>query len=128
MKYTPQNYAQAFCEELARTASEKQPILVKNFVASIYRNSDFLNLNKILKEISEILAKTKGGRVVDLEFAREVDRLLIEKCQKSFTAKDLVRIKLNPALVAGVRITINGEKEYDNSLTGKLKKVFSHDA
>ena len=34
--------------------------------------------------------------------------------------------RLNPNLVAGVRITIDGEYEFDGSLRGKLDKIFGN--
>jgi F0F1-type ATP synthase delta subunit len=32
---------------------------------------------------------------------------------------------VNPSLIAGVRVTIDGEHEFDGSLRGKLDKIFA---
>ena len=125
MKYIPRDYAWAFCEELKTTPADKTDRLIKKFVERVYKNSDSLNFEKILTEINKKLIREDGGRIIDLEFAREIANDQIKKMKSSFKTKDLISVRVNPSLVAGVRVTINGEQEFDNSLAGKLKKVFN---
>jgi F0F1-type ATP synthase delta subunit len=124
MKYSPENYAIALTAELKKVSSADHDKLVKNFVAQIYRHGDFPALDKIEKAVEAELAKAAGGKVVEVEFAREVDKKSAELLTGKFTKNDVVKFRTNPSLVAGVRITVDGEKELDGSLRGKLNKIF----
>lgn len=112
MKYAPSIYARAFLE----TKPD-----VKNFLRVVAKNGDFQRIDTIVEAIEAQAAKDRGGHMVELEFARETP--LRQKF--TFTAKDLIRTSINPFLVAGVRVTIDGEKELDMSLRRKLNKLFS---
>lgn len=125
MKYSPENYARALIEELQKTESVQSNELVKNFVSQIIRNGDFLSVDKILQRVEIESTKVLGGKNIEIEFARVVDKRLVEELSGVFTKQDMVNIKINPSLVAGVRITIDGEKELDNSIAKKVREIFS---
>ena len=59
-----------------------------------------------------------------IETAREMSDSQNELLKHKFSNKDHVEFKINPELVAGVRITVNGEEELNNSLQNKLNKLF----
>jgi len=128
MKYSSQNYSTALILGTKNVSSTELDIRVKNFLAQIVRNGDFSNISKILYQIEVDQAKALGGKVIDIEFAREMDRILPEELFKVFSQQDIVNIRINSKLIAGVRVTVNGEREFDNSLHGKLNKVFKFEA
>lgn len=111
MKYAPSIYAKAFLE------TEPEP---KRFLQAVARNGDLAKIDKIVTAIEELVTKKHGGHTIALEFARKSD--LAEKFK--FSAKDHVRVSINPSLVAGVRITIDGEQELDESLQRKLNNLW----
>lgn len=120
MKYTPNTYAKAFLET--------KPDLTR-FLQVVSRNGDFARIEKIVAAIQEVATKQQGGHMVHLEFAR-LDSArqarnsdLAEKFK--FGPKDHVRVRTNSHLVAGVRVTIDGEQELDMSLRRKLNTLFS---
>ena len=66
------------------------------------------------------MTKEAGGRMVHLEFAREHEHIKKFK----FKPKDHVWMSINPSLVAGVRITIDGSSELDQSFKRKVNQLF----
>lgn len=93
-----------------------------DFLRVIEKNGDFSRLDKIIFAIEELATREAGGHMVHLEFARDVDKM--EKFQKKFGAKDHVRISINPSLIAGVRVTIDGSSELDESFKRKVNQLF----
>lgn len=112
MKYAPSLYAKAFWETKPDS---------KQFLSVVEKNGDFSRLNKIVQAIERLAAKEEGGHMVELEFARETDA----SNKFKFGPKDRVRVSINPSLVAGVRITIDGTKELDSSFTRKVNQLFT---
>lgn len=111
MKYAPDIYAQAFLET--------KPDL-KRFLEVVAKNGDFSRIDAILAATEKRIVHEHGGRMIELEYARQS----AESNKFKFTAKDRVHTSINPSLVAGVRITIDGEQEFDGSLQHKLQKLF----
>ena len=111
MRYSPQNYAQAFWE--IKPAS-------KDFLRVVEKNGDGSRLDKIVLAIEELATREAGGRMVHLEFARETD--LAKKFK--FDSKDHIRVSINPSLIAGVRVTVDGSSELDQSFRGKINQLF----
>ena len=111
MKYAANLYAKAFLETKADP---------KQFLHVIEKNGDFSRLDKIVAAVEELATKQTGGRMVHLEFARNSD--MAKKF--TFTAKDHVRVSINPSLVAGVRVTVDVSKELDNSFRRKVNQLW----
>ena len=115
MKYPAAIYAKAFLEI--------KPDL-KKFLMMVDKNGDFARIDKIVEAIESQSTKERGGHVVELEMARDVDQKLVDKLRKKFTVKDHIRTKISPNLIAGVRITIDGERELNQSLQRKLTNLW----
>lgn len=122
MRYSPQNYALALSKSLRESKEEKN--LFANFLKLIKKNGDQKILPKILEEFKKIEIKKKGASRVKIEFAREPLETQLKSITNKFSNKDWIETSINPALVAGVRITIDGESEIDNSLARRLRKLF----
>lgn len=115
MKYSPEIYARAFWE--AKPDAKK-------FLSVVHKNGDAHRLDKIVEALERYAAHQHGGRMVTMEFARVADTELVKKLQEKFTGKDHIRTTLNPALVAGVRVTIDGEQELDVSFQRKINNLW----
>jgi len=118
-------YAEALIGAVDKIPGSAQNMTLKRFLGVVRKNGDWSGLRKILVATRMMLARKAGGRVVNLEFARGVSDGTISKFSKAFSHKDHVEVEINPRLVAGMRITIDGEKELDNSLQRKLTKLFT---
>jgi len=124
MRYQPTMYAQAFWDVMSVATGTDQKRMIGNFVNLIAKNGDFPRSSAIIEEIEKLYVKDKGGRMVKLEFARKQPDSLIKQLKDNFTKDDLVQTAINSSLVAGVRETIDGERELDKTMRRKLTRLF----
>ena len=124
MKYSPELYAKAFLEVLNQTGGKEERKIIKRFLAIVGKNGDLGRMEAILLEMEKILVRESGGKFVEVELARDEGGLL-EKIRKSFSRKDHLVTRIRPELLAGTRILIDHEREFDFSFSGRLKKLFS---
>ena len=106
-------------------AIQKAPFkqAITNFAKLLKKTGDIKHSKKILEAVHKKLVNEKGGKWVNVEVARD-SALKKETFKHNFSEKDHVDFQINPELVAGVRITIDGEEELNNSLQSKLNKLF----
>lgn len=127
MRYSAENYAQAFLAAVEGKPLAEQQLIMRRFLAAVKKFGDAGNLNKILAALELAVTKERGGREVVMESAREVPSPLRKELEAKFTSEDLVRERTNPSLIAGIRILIDGEWMVDASLKRRLEKLFSTD-
>jgi len=120
LKYSVNNYVGAFTQAI-KTSTQEQ--VVASFIKLLKKTGDIKHSSKIIGAIHKKIVNEKGGKWVNVETARE-SALKKDLLKHNFSEKDHVDFKINPELVAGVRITVNGEEELNNSLQNKLNKLF----
>lgn len=125
MKYAPEAYAAALRETISRAPAGERDEIIKRFAALLHKTGDIARAGKIIRAFEKLAVKNGGGRWVEVEFARPLDKKLVQKIEKSFQPKDHFEKVINPALIAGTRATVDGEQELDNSLARKLKRMFN---
>lgn len=121
MRYSLNNYVGAFIQAI-KEAPQKQ--VAGGFIKLLIKTGDVKHSKKILEAIHKKLVKEKGGKWVNIETAREMAESKLKSLKHNFSEEDHLDFKINPELVAGVRITIDGESELNNSLQSKLNKLF----
>ena len=121
MKYSVDNYVSAFTQAL-KEGTQKD--ISAGFVRLLKRNGDIRHFKKIIEAIHKKIVNDKDGKWVNIETARILPKNKLGLLSRKFSKKDHVDFKINTELVAGARITIDGEKELDNTLNNKLKKMF----
>ena len=121
MKYNYKIYARALVSALdeAQDLAQKEKI-IKNFLSLIQKNKDTRQLKKIIDFASKIIYKKEGRQRIILETARPQNNLK-NLFQKFFSEKDIIEEKINPNILAGIRIVINDEKELDFSFKKRLE-------
>ncbi|HVM77276.1 MAG TPA: F0F1 ATP synthase subunit delta [Candidatus Paceibacterota bacterium] len=129
MKYPTHTYAKALAEVII--ASKKQgekdsDKIVKNFLELVRRNGDEVHLHKILEEAGRFARGAGGIRKVSIESARPLNAAQEKEIAKFLTADDIVERTIDPALIAGIRLVVNDEMQFDGSLRGKLDNVFKN--
>ena len=125
MKHSAKLYAKAFISAFdAANASDKVKI-VKRFLKVLEKNGDFSNVSKIEKEMQRILVKRGGGRFVEVETARPLEKAVFEKLTRMFSKNDNIETRIHEELLAGTRILIDEEREFNFSFKRKLRKLFS---
>ena len=94
--------------------------IVENFLTLLKKNQDIKKAKEIVALTENILLKKTGNKKVMLEMARKNSVVLRSVIKKN----DIVEEKINPALIAGIKIIIDEEKQLDFSLQKKLNKIF----
>ena len=72
----------------------------------------------------EICRRKEGRRKITIECSRPLQGKTNELVKPILQEKDILYKKINPDLIAGIKITIDDEKQFDGSLATKLKKIF----
>src|SRR3989344_412811 len=121
MKYSINNYVGAFMKAVEAVPPRQATV---NFIKLLKKTGDIKNADKILEAIHKKMVRNKGGKWVKIESARDITRSRAKSLKSRFSKKDNVTFNINPELVAGIRIMVNGEEELDNTLTKKLNKMF----
>lgn len=121
MRYSINNYVGAFTEVIKKVPHDKA---VDGFLKLLVKTGDIKHANKILEAIHKKITAQNGGKWVDIEVARQTAESKLKSLKSKFTAKDHIEVKINPELVAGTRVTIDGQEELNNTLQNKLNKLF----
>ena len=119
MRYSVNNYVDAFTQTVKTDSNEAVGGLVK----LLKKTGDIKHSKKIIEAVHKKMVNEKGGKWVNIEVARD-SALKKETFKHKFSEKDHINFNINPELVAGVRITVDGERELNNSLQSKLNKLF----
>jgi F0F1-type ATP synthase delta subunit len=126
MKYAPHVYAKALVEVLADSPGHRKKSddeLAKNFIALVRKNGDERQLRKILEEASRFARGKSGVRKVVIASARELSASQSEHIDHFIKPGDVVVRRIDPDLIAGIKITLNDELQFDGSLKNKLNQV-----
>ncbi|MEK7630834.1 MAG: F0F1 ATP synthase subunit delta [Patescibacteria group bacterium] len=124
MKYTPRIYAKALIESLAGASAAAHEGIIKRFFAAVRRRGDVRRVPEIIEAVRETLRRRVGGRLVEIAFARRHKKSILDSFRTLFTKHDEVVFRTEPELAAGVRITIDGEREFDQTAARRIKKLF----
>lgn len=125
MKYPPKVYAKALAETISRSLkTEEKNVIVKSFLNLVIKNGDASKLQKIAGLTEELLLERTGRRKITVESARPLKKLQAGLIEKISGETDVIESKIEPSLVAGIRVTINKNLEWDGSLQKKLSKLF----
>ena len=124
MRYSTQNYAEALADAVSAAKSEDGARVAGNFMGLLRKSGDETHAAKIVKEAERILLLRGGGREIVFESARPLATPPYKTFQEFTTPKDTVTLRINQDLIAGIRVIVNGEREFDGSLKGKLDKLF----
>ena len=124
MKYSVNAYAKALAEA-ALDGKAHAPEVIKNFLALVRKNGDEAHMRSIIAAAERFMWKKSALRKVTVESARKLKQPVHALFREIIGSNDVVEERINAALVAGVRITINEEMQLDGSLRGTLDKLFS---
>lgn len=115
-------YAKALAEIIfAGKVDEKK--ITNNFIKLLI-SSGYENKSKEILDLAEdFFLQKHGKRKITFETARKItpnQQKLIDSIVKK---GDVVKEKINPELIAGIKIIINESKQFDASMQSKLQKI-----
>ena len=121
-------YARALAEVISgrpvsAEATAWQRKIVNNFIKLLV-DSGYEKKSKEILDLTENLLLTKHGKSrVTFETARKMT-LSQKKILDNFVKKgDVVKEKINPELIAGIKIIINDSRQFDASMQSKLQRI-----
>jgi F0F1-type ATP synthase delta subunit len=123
MKYSIHDYAKAFIEAIEDPKADQKAI-EKNFLTLVRRNGDEMKLKQILNEAARLVRGKDGFREVTIESARPLMKSQEKMVGAFLKPGDIVSYEIDPNLVAGIKIVVNDEMEFDGSMKGKLDMLF----
>lgn len=107
-------------KEYAGAIIEMKKLNYKKFFHVLEKNGDTKKLKEIAVLVEKMLLQKSGNQKITLETARP-----LQKKVKVGRRGDVVEEKINPNLIAGIKIIIDGEKQLDFSLKNKLEQIFN---
>jgi F0F1-type ATP synthase delta subunit len=125
MKYPAHWYAKSLVEVALDAAAKDDAKMAERFRALLEKNNDAGALRKILEEAGRIARGRRGIRKVVFESARPLTAAQRKTLGAVLSPEDVVQERVDPALVAGVRIIIDDEMLFDGSFKGKLDAIFT---
>ncbi|MDD4989333.1 MAG: F0F1 ATP synthase subunit delta [Candidatus Pacebacteria bacterium] len=124
MKYKPKQYAEALYGVLDEKSGDEKK-LIKQFVLTLKKNRDSAKLPLILKHFEKIFTEKNGLIKVEVESAQELSPKVRKEIESAVGGKALFEEKINPKLLAGVRILLNDSIFIDSSALRHITNVFS---
>ena len=115
-------YAKVLAEVLSTKGIDEKKI-VNNFVKLLVKEGYEKKSKEILDLAEGFLLAKQGKRKITFETARKItagQKKLLETVARK---GDVVKEKINPELIAGIKIIINDSKQFDGSLQSKLQKI-----
>ena len=115
-------YARVLAEVLFKKGIDEKKI-VNNFVKFLVSTGCEGKSKEILELAEDLLLVKQSRRKITFETAREITASQ-KKLLDGFVKKgDIVKQKINPELIAGIKIIINDSQQFDASMQSKLNKI-----
>ena len=115
-------YAKALAEILFKKPADEKKI-VNNFVKLLVSSGYESKTKEILNLTEDFLLAKQGKKKITFETARRLTADNRAKLKEFAQEGDIVKEKINHELIAGVKITINNEKQFDNSMLNKINNL-----
>ena len=123
-KITPKQYAEAFLEA-ATEAKISGDRAIENLIALIHKNGDWRKRKEILEACADMSRKRGGEQLVTILSARPLEKTQREQIEKTFQKSDFEE-QVDPELIAGVKIVIDRERQFDGTLKHKLDTILEN--
>jgi len=125
MKYKTKDYAKALVEILSDKKIANDKKVAHGFIKLLERQNDLKKSKEIIDLAEFLLAKKNNKKSVVFQTARKLSDSQRNLLLKSTERGDIVKEKINPELIAGVKIIIDDEKQLDQTLLKKINNLFN---
>lgn len=124
MKYKAKQYAEALATLMAeKKPAEQEAKLAKSFFKFLEKNGDIKKAKEIFTLAESLFIKKTGRRKFSVETARKLKPKQQDLINTLAHQGDIIDEKINPELIAGIKIIIN-DNQLDLSMQKKLQKIF----
>mgnify|MGYP001606263919 CR=1 FL=1 len=121
MKYKSSVYAKALVDIMQKEKDNAK--MVAGFLEFVKKNRDEKKLKEILKLAEKMYFKKTGNKKIVLETARHFNFKNSKLVENLVKKGDVVAKKINNALIAGVKIVVNEEKQLDFSMQKLISEI-----
>ena len=127
MKYKSKIYAKVLTDLMIEKKNPvEQTRIIDKFLRLLEKNRDIKKASEIVSLAEKLFFKKTGGRKIIIETARKIgNKNMLDHFVKK---NDVVEEKVNPEIIAGIKIIINNEQQLDFSLSKKLEEVFNYES
>ena len=119
-------YAKVLAEIISKkggvSATDEKKI-VNNFVKLLLSSGFEKKSKEILDLTEDLLLAKRGKKKVTFETARKITAGQKKMMDNFIDNGDVVKQKINPELIAGIKIIINDSRQFDSSMQSKLNKI-----
>jgi len=116
-------YAKALAEVvLGENVDDKK--IVNNFVKILLKNGLEKKAKEIVNLAEDIILEKRGNKKIVFQTARKISAGQKKVLDSVAKKGDIVNEKISPELIAGVKIIINDNKQFDASMAKKLQEIF----
>ena len=117
-------YAKALSDILSKKLTPTQEDKISsNFVKLLVGAGLEKKSKEILDLAQDLVLAKKGKRKITFETARTITTNQKDILESFIKDGDVVKEKVNPKLIAGIKIIINDSKQFDASMQSKLSKI-----
>jgi len=124
VKYYPRQYALALRAALKEKTAKEQKNILRHFLRLIVKNKDLSKLNLIINEVEREGRKTKGILKVEISSSHLPSEGFKTKLKKILGKKIFFVDKIDPNLLAGLKILIEDETLIDATAKNQLVRLF----
>ncbi len=122
-KISPKHYASALLDVVDSGVPQAQAL--SGLFRAMSTHGDMGRRGEVLSAVERESAARAGACLVNVQFAQALGVAERKEFLSAWGEKDRVSTTVNPDLVAGVRVLVNGDSELDLSLRAKLDKVLA---
>lgn len=116
-------YAKALSEVLLKKGIDEKKI-IDNFLKILLKTGQEKKAKEILNLAEDLLLAKQGKRKIIFETARKIAAEQKKLLNDTVKDGDVVKEKINPEIIAGIKIIINGSRQFDASMQSKLHNIF----
>lgn len=124
MKYKPKQYAEALVKALDGAEPETARVRIRVFAELLKKHHMLGKAENIVRAAERRLAKRAGARRIRVESAAPASAALQKDIADIFGGKAWIEQKVQPGLLAGVRVLIDDETLIDASGKRRIAQMF----
>lgn len=125
MKHSPKQYAAALLSALDKKSVAEKKKTLYQFLSLISRRGDSARLGMVMREIEKQYLKGRDLKKVVLESADFVPVKIKKEVEEILGKSIILEEKINPDLLAGIRILVDEELLIDASAEIQIRRLFS---
>lgn len=124
MRYTSKQYAAALLGALEGAPAGRRTDVMRRFFAVLRRHKSMGRLDAIVREVEKISLQKRGVRKVVVESAAPLSEKTKKEIQERVGKKLQFFEKVEPELLAGIRILIDNDTLIDASGKRQVERMF----